>query len=135
ENTPAVQMTMDSLSSLATDGTANLAIKAYNPAKAASQVRIAVNVADKVIKNETLDLPAGAEKTYNLNEKLPADVKQGPVTIRVTQGTEVLLNYKAYFKVGEYNDRIKPVAAPNPNEFPYVSMFNPVRNQLQIHGD
>src|SRR3954469_665959 len=47
EETPAVQMTMDSLNSLATDGTASLMVKAYNPAKAAAQVQLAVDVAGK----------------------------------------------------------------------------------------
>ena len=135
ENTPAVQMTMDSLSNLAADGTANLVVKAYNPATTSAQVKLDVDVAGKIIKSETLELPAGGEKTFSLNEKLPADVKEGRLTVRASQGDRTLLSYAANFEVGAYHNRLQPVPAPNPDKFPFSFKFNPIRGLLEIHGD
>ena len=135
ENTPAVQMTMDSLSNLAADGTANLTVKAHNPGKTAAQIKVSVDVAGKIVKTETLDLPAGGEKAVSLNEKLPADVKEGRLTVRATYGDRTLLSYAANFQVGAYHDRLQPVPAPNPNAFPFSVKFNPIRGLVQIHGD
>ena len=135
ENTPAVQVIMDSPSNVASDGTVSLTVRAYNPAKTAAQVKLELDAAGKIARNETLELPAGGEKTFTINEKLPADVKDGRLTLKATSGDRTLLSYVAPFEVGKYNHRLQPVPDPDPNEFPFSAKFNPVRGLLQISGD
>lgn len=134
ENTPAVQMTMNSLSNLASDGTASVVVTAFNPAKTATQVNINLSVAE-IARNETLDLPGGGEKTFMLNEKLPEQVSDGKISLRVSQGTALLLSYNALFHVGAYSERLKSVALPDPNKFTFAAKFNPVRGLLQLTAD
>ena len=135
ENTPAVQMTMDSLSNLGADGTARVDVKVYNPTKAAVKVKVDVDVAGKIVKTEMLNLPPGGEKRFRLDEKLPEDVKEGKMSLRATLGDRTLLSCTTPFKVGEYANRIKPVPAPEPDKFAFSVKFNPIRGLLQIHGD
>jgi hypothetical protein len=135
ENTPAVQFTMDSLNNLATDGTAAMTVKAFNPAPQAANLALEINVAGRIVKHETLVVPAGGEAQYDLAEKLPADVTTGPVDLRVTQDGKPLLTYTATFKVGEYAFMLKPPPARDPNQFAFVSSFNPVRGTLLVKGD
>ena len=135
KNAPAIQLSMDSLSNLASDGTASLAIKGYNPTDSATQVKVDVDVAGKIVKTATLDLPAGGEKTFDLNEKLPADVKAGRIGIRVSDKATQLLSYNAFFKVGAYPTRLKPVPPHNPNEFDFAAKFNPLRGLLHLRAD
>ena len=135
ENAPAIQMTMNSLSNLASDGTASLSVKAFNPAQIAAQVKVDVNVADKIVKSETLDLPPGSEKVFVMNEKLPGDVKSGRMSLKVTEKDRPLLSYIALFKVGSYLERLAPYKAKNPNEFDFAVRFNPLRGLLHLHAD
>jgi len=135
ENTPAIQMAMDSPSNVASDGTVALTVKAFNPAKAAAQVKLALDVAGKITRNDTLEVAAGGEKTLAINEKLPAQVKAGRLTLKATSGDTTLLSYILPFEVGKYNHRLQPVPDPDPNEFPFSAKFNPVRGLLQISGD
>jgi len=135
ENTPSVQMLVDSLSNVASDGTANLTVKAYNPTKAAAQVKLDLDVAGKIVKSETLEVPAGGEKTFTISEKLPADVKDGRLTLKAVSGGTTLLSYIAPFKIGAYNSRLQAVPDPDPNAFAFAAKFNPVRGLLQISGD
>ncbi len=135
EDLPTVQMLVDSLSNVAADGTANLAVKAFNPTKAAAQVKLVLDVAGKIKRSETLELPAGGEKTFSINEKLPADVKEGRLTLKASSGETTLLSYIAPFEVGRQRERLQPVPDPDPNEFPFSAKFNPVRGLLQISGD
>ncbi len=116
ENTPAVQMIMDSPSNVASDGTVNLTVKAYNPAKAAAQVKLTLDVAGKIARNETLEVPAGGEKTWSVTEKLPAEVKAGRLTLKATSGDATLLSYILPFEVGKYNhSRSSRATSPPPD--------------------
>jgi len=135
ENTPAVQFTMDSLSNLSSDGTASMAVRAYNPAKKETKLTVTVNVADKIVKEEALALPAGGEAAFELADKLPTDVKTGLATLRVAQGETCLLSYAAYFHVGKYNRFMAPVKPRDPSKFSFTTAFNPVRNLLLVKAD
>jgi len=135
ENTPAVQVTMDKLANLASDGTASLAVKAYNPAAQAAKLSIEVNVADAVTRHETLTVPAGGEARFELNQKLPAGLTEGLAHLAVTQGDTTLLTYTALFKVGEYDRMMRPIQPPDPNDFAFAARFNPVRGQLLVKAD
>ncbi len=134
ENTPGVQMTMDSLSNLA-NGTAAMSIRAFNPAKEAAKVDLAVDVAGALVRKETLSLPAGGEAKFDLAEKLDANVTEGLVTIRATQGGRTLLTYAANFKVGEYKWMMAKPAPADPNKFAFECRFNPLRGQLLVKAD
>lgn len=135
EQTPAVQFTMDSLSNLASDGTASLAISAYNPLPQPAQLSIDLDVAGRITRQETLTLPAGGSGTFNLAEKLPAEVKDGTAHLRVTYREQPLLTYTAGFTVGQYDWMFAPVKPGNPNTFTFETHFNPVRNQLLVKAD
>lgn len=135
ETTPTVQMMMESLPNLASDGTASLVVKAHNPSPGQSQVKVSVDVAGKIVKDETLDVPAGGDKTFSLNEKLPESVREGRFNVHAAEGQNTLLSYTAVFKVGQFDARIRPVPAPKPDEFSFAAKFNPVRGQLQITAD
>jgi len=135
DSTPAVQMTMDSLSNLASDGTAALAVKAYNPAGRAAKVRVEVDVAGKITRDETLRLPPGGEDRVELAEKLPPDVKKGTVTVRVTQDGRTLLAYTALFEVGKYKRMMAPVRPADPSKFRFIARFNPIRGRLLVKAD
>ena len=135
KNAPAIQLCMDSLSNLASDGTASLAIKGYNPTDTATQVKVDVDVASKIVKTATLDLPPGGEKTFDLSEKLPADVTTGRIGVHVSERSTQLLNYNTFFKVGAYPTRTKPLPPRNPNEFDFAAKFNPLRGLLHLRAD
>ena len=77
EKTPAVQMTMDSLSNLATDGTAAMTIRAFNPSDKPAKLAVEIDVADAVKKNETLIVAPGKTAEFVLNQELPDTVKSG----------------------------------------------------------
>jgi len=77
ENTPAVQMTMDSLSNLATDGTAAMKIQAHNPTASRVTLALEVNVADTIKRTVPLAVAAGQSGEFVLHEKLPEAVKAG----------------------------------------------------------
>jgi hypothetical protein len=135
ENTPAVQFTMDSLANLASDGTAMLTVTATNPTKTLIAVTVDVNIAATITRHESLELPAGGQKTFTLNEKLPAEMKKGTASVRVTQGERTLMTYLAPFEVGAYNWILGPVTQPDPNKFAFETRFNPVRNLLLVKAD
>jgi len=135
ENMPAVQLTIDSLSNLASDGTAALRVRAFNPGKAEAKVAVQVDVAGKIAKSQELAVPADGEKAFELSEKLPAGVKEGQVVVRATHGGKTLLSYTAHFSVGGYNWMMAPVKARDPNKFAFSARFNPVRDQLLVKAD
>ena len=135
ENTPAVQFTMDSLSNLASDGTAAMTITAHNPADKQESVRIDIDVAGKITRAQTLALPPGGSAKLTLNEKLPKEVKNGVFTVRATQGERTLLSYRAFFEVGKYNNMLAKVTPPEPNKFAFIATYNPVRNKLLVKAD
>jgi len=135
DNTPAVQFTMDSLANLASDGTAALQISAFNPTRANAQLTVDVDVAGKIVKHETLNVQAGAVNRYELNEKLPAEVKEGKAAVQVSMGTRKLLSYTTFFNVGSLNWMMQPVVKPDPNQFPFITRYNPVKSWLMIKGD
>ena len=135
ENVPAIQFTMDSLSNLASDGTASLTVKAFNPAKKAATVHVAVDVAGKVVKAQDLVLAAGGQAEFALAEKLPADIRKGKMRLIVKQADATLLNYTTYFDVGIYASMMAPVQPADPSQFAFKTTFNPVRNTLLVSGD
>ncbi len=135
EKTPIVQMLMDSATTVAADGAAGITIKAYNPADAAAQVKLDLDIAGKIVRNEAIDLPPGGEKVIDVKETLPAEVKTGRIYLKATDGGVVLLGYTAPFEIGRYNDRLKPAPDPNPNEFPFTVNFNPLRSLLEVRAD
>ena len=135
ENVPAAQFTMDSLSNLASDGTAHLKVRACSPVGKPSKVVVHADVAGKIVKDETLAIPAGEERTFALNEKLPADLKEGKLQLKVTEGQTCLLNYVAYFSVGKFSHVLAPVKPRDPNKFALRATFNPVRRLLLVKGD
>jgi len=135
DNTPAVQCTMDSLANLASDGTAALNIRAYNPTKQETKLNLDIDIAGKITRHEILTIPAGGETNYPLHEKLPEEVKNGLASLRVTQGERTLLTYTALFKVGAYNWMLDPVKSADPTQFAFETQFNPVRNQLLVKAD
>ena len=135
ENTPAVQFTMDSLTNLATDGTAAMRISAYNPTKASVKLALDINIADKDIKHETLEVPAGESHYFDMFDKLPDDVKTGKASVQVSLGTRKLLTYTTFFTVGTLNWMMGPATKADPNQFVFLTRFNPVRSWLMIKGD
>lgn len=135
ENTPAVQCTMDSLANLATDGTAALQIKAYNPAPTAATLAVDVDVAGKIVKHQTLDVAAGGESRFDLNEKLPDDVTSGKATVQVSEQGRNLFSYTTFFTVGVLNWMLAPVPAANADQFAFETRLNPVKSWLLIKGD
>lgn len=134
EKTPAVQMKMDSLSNLASDGTAALVISAFNPG-AATELSIDLDIAGKIVRKETLKLDAKATAEWSLNEKLPADVKNGKMSLTVRQGPSPLLSYNVFFKVGYMAGILNPAPPTDPRKFLFNATFNPSRNWLQLIAD
>jgi len=135
EQTPAVHFTMDSLSNLASDGTAAMSVRAYNPSDRDQVVKVVVDVAGVITRTETLTLAPRGEARLDLAEKLPADVKSGAFSLRATQGNTTLLSYKAFFEVGRYNHMLAKVTPPDPGKFSFTTRYNPVRNKLLIKAD
>ena len=135
ENTPAVQFTMDSLQNLASDGTAALMVRAFNPAQAEAQVTVNVDVAGKIATTDTLTLAAGGESLFALAEKLPADVKAGEFSVSVKQDERVLLKYHALFQVGQYNWMLAPVKPADPAKFAFEARWNPLHQVALVKAD
>jgi len=135
ENTPGVQFIMDSLKNLATDGTAAMAIKLFNPTAAAAAIEVSVDVAGVIVKTETLDVPANGEATFKLDERLPADVVDGMVRVSATAAGKTLLSYTAFFQKGFKPEMLAPVKPRDPNQFEFRVNFSPVRRLLNVAGD
>ena len=147
ENKPSVQMTMDSLQNLATDGTAAMVIKAYNPT--AKPVALDVNVevtrgdAAALKKTRTLTVQPGKTAEFALNEKAPEGVKKGVLTVSVTrstgsgqaQGDDEIFRYGVPYEVGFMSGLLAPVQQPDPTKFAFSAEFNPVRSWVLIKGD
>ncbi len=135
ENRPGVQFKMDSLQNLATDGTASMTVSAWNPTAKPTKVSVAVDIAGAVKKQEVLTLPALGNATFKLDEKLPDAVKKGLASLRVTQGETTLLSYTVRFQRGAFAHMMAPVKPSDPNKFPFMMRFNPVRGWLSLRGD
>jgi len=135
ENTPGVQFVMDSLNNLATDGTAAMTVKAFNPTKEEAKVEVSVDVAGTIVKTETLTVPAGGEASFKLADKLPANVVDGVAHVNATMGGKPLLSYTAFFKVGYRPEMLAAVQPPDPNKFGFRVDFSPVRRLLMLAGD
>jgi len=135
ENTPAVQMTMDSTSNLATDGTAFMRIRVFNPTAKAERLAVEVNVADTITKSETLAVAPGRSAEFTLNEKLPDAVKSGDLFVQVKQGDRQLFRYGASFKVAGNLDAFAPAKPLDPTKFSFQARFNPVRLLLLVKAD
>ncbi|MGA2620043.1 MAG: glycoside hydrolase domain-containing protein [Thermoguttaceae bacterium] len=135
QNTPAVQMSMDSLSNLASQGVAAMEIAAYNPSRQPADVLVEIDVAGKLRRSETLRLPPGGQSALTLNEKLPAGVTKGLASVRVSHGRTSLLSYTALFDVGKYNNMLETAVPPDPNKFSLETRYSPVRNLLLLKAD
>ncbi len=147
EHQPSVQMTMDSLQNLATDGTASMVLKAHNPT--AQPVSLDVNVevtrgdAAALKKTQTLTVQPGKTAEFALNEKAPAGVKNGVLNITVTrstgsgqaQGGDEIFRYGIPYEVGFMSALLAPAAQPDPTKFNFSAQFNPVRSWLLVKGD
>ncbi len=136
ENTPAVQLTMDSLHNLSSDGTAALEIAFFNPTAAPVKLDVAIDVAGVIEKRETVILASGSASKVALDEKLPADVKKGEVQVRVLQGERQLLQYYSRFDVGKFNGTMLAAVKPrDPTAFEWRTSWNPLKSLLRIGGD
>ncbi len=154
ENTPAVQMTMDNIPNLASDGTVALKISAFNPTAAPVDLAIEVDVSDltkekergekysvpnpvvtALKKTQTLTVAPGKSAEYVLNEKLAPEVKIGDLWVEVKQGDRQVHRYWTGFKVGWANGFLAPVQQPDPTKFEFSLTFNPVRSWVLVKGD
>ncbi len=135
EDTPAVQMTMESLSNPTTDGTATMKVSAYNPTASATALTLEVNVADTINIVETLKVAPGKSAEFVLNEKLPETLKSGKMFMQVRQGDRQLYRYSVSFKVGSQKGILSPATPPDKTKFNFQTRFNPVRSLLLVKGD
>ena len=100
DETPAVQMTMDSIPNLATDGTAAIDLYAFNPTDRPVELTFSVSIADALERVEILSIPPGRRAGFSLNKKLPENVTEGLASVEVTQGERSLFSYSVPFKIG-----------------------------------
>ncbi|MEI6970845.1 MAG: glycoside hydrolase domain-containing protein [bacterium] len=135
ENTPGVQMTMDSLSNLSSDGTAAMVIRAFNPTAQPVDVNVTVDVASAIKTNLTLTVPPGEASEFALNEKLPEKVRAGSAWVEVKQGARQLFRHTFNFKTGSNPLMMAPVPPPDTSKFAFETRFNPVRSWLLIKAD
>lgn len=135
EDTPSVQMTMENLQNLATDGTASIAVQSFNPTDTPVDLSLHINVADTIVRDETLIIPAGHTARFELDETLPDTVTQGQATIRVMLGDRQLYYYTVPFERGAYEFMLSPSAPPDRTNLAFDTQFNPVRSWLLIRGD
>jgi hypothetical protein len=135
DNLPAVQFTMDSVSNVVNAGIAALTLSAFNPGKSEASVLMDVNVAGAVTKKETLSVPAGKSVELVLNEKLPETATNGAIRISAKAGETTLLNYVAFFRAGSFGGMLAPQPPRDATKFAFSTVFNPVRNLLQVAGD
>ena len=135
DNTAAVQMTMDDLHNLATDGTTALTVQVFNPTVEIIDVSVAINVADVVDSTQTLTVAPGASAQFRIHEMLPEPVTAGQASVSVTQGEQRLYYYAVPFEVGAYAFMMSPTAPPDTTSFAFETRFNPVRSWLLVKGD
>lgn len=139
ENTPSVQMTMDSLQNLATDGTASMVLKAHNPTARPVALDVKVEVtrgdAPALTKTETLTVQPGKTAEFALSEKAPEGVKNGVLSVTVKQGGNEIFRYGIPYEVGFMSALLAPVTPPDPTKFNFSARFNPVRSWLLVKGD
>ncbi len=135
EDAAAVQMTMDDLHNLATDGTAALTVQAFNPTAETIDLSVAVNIADIVERTETLAVAPGASAQFHLDKKLPETITAGQASVAVSQGEQQLFYYTVPFEVGAYAFLMSPTAPPDTTNFAFETRFNPVRSWLLVKGD
>lgn len=135
ENTPAVQLLMESLQNLATDGTADMKVRVFNPTAEEASVEILCDVAGALVRSETLRVPAGGEAAWGLSETLQPSVTNGLVNIQAVWRGKALLSYRTFFAVGYQNRMLAPVPPTDPASFEWDVKFNPVRRLLMISGD
>jgi len=135
EGTPSVQMTMDSLQNLASDGTAALTVRSFNPTDAPAALSLAVDIADTIVRTRNLTVPPGQSAEFHLDEKLPETVTEGQASVEVTQGDRRLFWYTVPFQVGAFPDMLSPAAPRDTTTFAFETRFNPVRSWLIVKGD
>ena len=135
DETPAVQMTMDSIPNLATDGTAAIDLYAFNPTDRPVELTFSVSIADALERVEILSIPPGRRAGFSLNKKLPENVTEGLASVEVTQGERSLFSYSVPFSVGAYASMLSSSAPPDTANFAFETRFNPVRSWLLVKGD
>jgi len=139
EHQPSVQMTMDSLRNLATDGTASMVIKAHNPTadavSLAVDIRVTRDALEPLIRTETLAIAPGKTAEYVLDEKAPEGVKGGVLNVSVRHGDEAIFRYGIPYQIGFMSALLAPVTPPDPTQFNFSAQFNPVRSWLLVKGD
>ena len=136
EKTPAVQMTMDSLQNLSSDGTAAMKLSAFNPTDAAVKLGIEIDVASVIQKRETLRLAPGKSGEFVLDQKLPEEVKTGEIVVRVLDEQRGIFQYYSRFEVGKFNQTmLAPVTPRDPNTFDWRTSWNPLKSLLRVGGD
>ena len=102
EETPAVQVTMESLSNLATDGTAAITVGAYNPTNEPADLSLSIDIASVIQRDETFHVPPGQRVDYRLDEALPEGLTAGKARVQVREGERSLYDYVVPFEVGAY---------------------------------
>jgi len=135
EETPAVQVTMESLSNLATDGTAAITVGAYNPTNEPADLSLSIDIASVIQRDETFHVPPGQRVDYRLDEALPEGLTAGKARVQVREGERSLYDYVVPFEVGAYGFLLGPSSPPDTTSFVFEARFNPVRSWLLIKGD
>ncbi len=135
EDSPVVQMTMDSLNNLSSDGTASLNIDVFNPKDSPVSVLLEINVAEEINIRKNLIVPPKKSSSFKLNKKLPKSIEQGHLSVQVKQNIEELFWYSAPFHVNAFPNMLISSQSLQNNTFTFETKFNPVRSWLLIKGD
>jgi hypothetical protein len=136
ENTPAVQVLMESLPGPC-DGTATVTFRAFNPTNQPVELKLLAQYsgasADILKEEPTLKVEAGKSAEFSLNRALPPEVKGGRIFYSVESAGKLLFRYFTYFQVG-YPEYFMAHTPPK-GTFPLDAGFNPVRLNVMIQGD
>lgn len=135
DDAPAVQMLMNEIPNLASDGVARATLRAYNPTDRPVALDVHIDVAETIQRTQTLTVEPGASASFELDERLPEDVREGEFALRVERKGVELYRYWTRFKVGAGVQRLSPAEPRDPNKFQFSADFNPVRSWLLVKGD
>ena len=135
EETPVVQMTMDSLNNLSSDGTANLDIDVFNPKDSEVSVLLNIKITEEINVSEILNILPKKSSSFKLNKKLPDSIKDGQLTVQVKEEEKELFWYSAPFRVNAFPKMLISDKSRAKNNFSLETKFNPVRSWLLVKGD
>lgn len=133
ENSPSVQLLDESLENLATKGTSQWTVRANNPTDKSVTLKVVQDVLGES-KETSLTVPAGQTAETKIVTAAPTGVTEGLVSIKVSQGETVLLNYATRFQVGYLAQILAPPAPPK-EAFAFSAQFNPLKTSFLIQGD